>query len=236
LLELRQLKAAEQAFRELELSYHEALDAEPANPWHWFQAAPLCLQRGDLEGYRRVCREMLARFSDSDDPRIANRTATTCLLVPAAVDDLRPVLRLTERAMTGSGPNSYGRFEQCNSAEIGVYSCWFLLVKGMAHYRTGHYDDAIAQLKQAHSLGRESRYFNSRSLTGTAHAFLAMAHHRLGRPAEARQALDQATELLEQPYSKIGWNWNIDLDWDNWLRFYLVHREAETLVKAKRSP
>ena len=120
--------------------------------------------------------------------------------------------------------------------EVGVYSCWFLLVKGMAHYRGGHFDDAIEQFHQALSLGREARYFNSRSLSGTAHAFLAMAHHRLGRAAEARQALDQATELLEEPYSKIGWNWNIDLDWDNWLRFYLVHREAEALVKGEAEP
>ena len=57
-----------------------------------------------------------------------------------------------------------------------------------------------------------------------------------GRVAQARQALDQATQLLDQPYSKIGWNWNIDPDWDNWLRFYLVHQEALALVKGEAEP
>jgi tetratricopeptide (TPR) repeat protein len=203
-------------------SYEKVRELSPANHRNWSSEALLRLQRGDIEGYRGVCREMLARFSHTEDPITADGTAKTCLLAPAAVADLEPVLRLADRAITGTEQN--------------FLYCWHVLLKGMAEYRAEHFANAIDRLNQALSLGRQTRYFNSRSLSGTAHAFLAMAHHRLGRVAQAREALDRATELLEQPYAKIGWNWNIDSDWDNWLSFYLIRQEAEKVVKGDTDP
>jgi serine/threonine protein kinase/Flp pilus assembly protein TadD len=222
LIGLSRLKEAEQAFKELEQPYREMLALDSADHGHWFQDAALRLQMGDLEGYRRVCQEMLARFGHTDDPVIADGTAKTCLLVPDEVHDLGPVLQLVNLAFTGT--------------EHDPYYCWHLLLKGMAEYRAGHFADAIDRLNQALILGRERRYFNSRSLSGTAHALLAMGYHRLGRIAEARQALDQATALLEQPHSKIGSNWSIDLNWDDWLRFYLIRQEAKRLLNGEVSP
>jgi serine/threonine protein kinase/Flp pilus assembly protein TadD len=220
LLELGQFNEAVQAFKELEENYDKAVKADPTNYWNWVFDAPLRLQLGDLEGYRGVCREMLARFLRTDDPSCGNTIAKTCLLAPAAVSDLRPVLQLAERGVT----------------EQNFLYCYNLLLKGMVEYRAGNFDNAIERLNQTLSLGREHRYFNSRSLSGTACAFLAMAHYRLGRVAEARQAIDQATKLYEQRYSKIDWNWSSEGNWHDWLIFYLIRQEAEKLLKGDASP
>src|SRR5262249_46720229 len=103
-------------------------------------------------------------------------------------------------------------------------------------YRAGHFDHAVDRLQQALSLAREPLYLNTRPLSGMAQAFLAMALQRLGRAAQARQALQQARELMEEPYSKIGWKGSAERAWHNWLRFYLVYQEAEALIKGEAQP
>jgi hypothetical protein len=55
--------------------------------------------------------------------------------------------------------------------------------------------------------------------------FLAMAHHRLGHAADAKQWLDKA--LRECAESVPNWSW------DNKLRVNLLRREAETLITGK---
>jgi tetratricopeptide (TPR) repeat protein len=39
---------------EVEPRYREVLELDPSNHWNWFFDAPLRLQRGDVEGYRRL--------------------------------------------------------------------------------------------------------------------------------------------------------------------------------------
>jgi tetratricopeptide (TPR) repeat protein len=214
---LGRLQEAESAYLELEQSYQEAIQRNPSDHWNWYSEAPLRLRRGDLEGYRRVCREMLARFSRTDDPMIAERTAKTCLLVPDAVGDIGPVLDLADRAVTGT-------------EQINVYD-WFLLARGMADYRAGRIANAIDCLNKVLSLNRETRYRSDWALPATAQLFLAMAHHRLGRVHEARHALNQATELMEQP-CPFGYRCQFP-GYPDWLRFQLVRPEAERLVKGK---
>jgi serine/threonine protein kinase/Flp pilus assembly protein TadD len=222
LVGLRRLKEAEQAFKGLEETYREDLSHDPTDPKNWICNALLRLQLSDLEGYHSVCREMLARFRRSDDASIAALTAETWLLVPAPTADLEPILRLAERAITGT--------------EQDFNYCWFLLIKGMADYRAGQLNNAVDRLTQVLSLSREDRYLNTRPLSATTHALLAMTYHRLGRAALARQSFQQATELLEEPYPKIGWSWNVEQAWHNWLILHSVHQEAEALVRAEDEP
>jgi tetratricopeptide (TPR) repeat protein len=215
LIRLGQFKEAEQAFQ-------EALELAPSDHWVWFRDAPLRLQLGDVEGYRRACREMLAQFSQTHEAMIAERTAKTCLLIPDAVADLQPVIQLADRAVTGT--------------EKHQYYGWFLLVKGMADYRTGHFAEAIDRLKKIFSLSRERRYHISAALHGTVYLFLAMAHHRLDQGPQARQALAQASAIMEQTDSKGDHNTILGPEWHDWLRFQIVRHEAERLVKGSALP
>jgi serine/threonine protein kinase len=203
--------------REVEQTYQEFIELDPH--WYRFCAAPLRLHRGDVDGYRRICREMLAVARGTHNPWFADQNARTCLLAPDAVSDLGPVLRLAERAVTGSeGASTYP---------------WFLLTRGMAAYRAGQFTNAIERMNKVLSLGGEVWYDNSPLIAGTARLFLAMAHYQLGEVPRARQVLDQATQLVEQKYPEIGGYRSLGPEWHDWLRFQLVRREAERLLKEK---
>jgi tetratricopeptide (TPR) repeat protein len=225
LIGLGRLKEAQQTYNELEQAVQEGVDLGPSDHWNWFVAAPLRLQRSDADDYRRVCQEMLARFGQTTDPAVAEKTAGTCLLGPNAVRDLRPVVQLAERAITGT--------------EQHYLYPWFLLTRGMADYRTGDFANSIDRLNKTLSLVRRTRPIdawyraNNPTLAGIAHVFLAMARYQLGQANEARQALDQAAELKEQRKPKAGGNKTPRPKWYNWLRFRLVYLEAEELVKGK---
>src|SRR5206468_12758905 len=181
----------------------------PLNHFLYHHDSVLRLEMGDAEGYRRVCREMLAQFANTPYPNVAERTAKTCCLAPGAIDEYQTVVRLAEQALVGT--------ESC-----GDYK-WFLLARGMADYRTAQFGGAIGWLRQSLSPGAESPHRD-----GLAQLFLAMAHHQLGQIDDARQALDKAQALGQKlpklDGSQLG-------SWHDWLRFHIVRREAEELLK-----
>jgi serine/threonine protein kinase/Flp pilus assembly protein TadD len=205
-------------FPDAEQTFQEAIRLDPSDHWNWHYDAPLRLFLGDVEGYRRDCREMVARFQGTDDPKIADRTVKTCLLLPDAVDDLAPVFRLAERAVTGTQQHWGYRF--------------FLLSRAMADYRAGDFAQAIDQLNRMLSRKGERWYSSDPYLDGTARLFLAMAHQRLGHSEQARQALDQARRLGPRLSKTRGAN-SLGSLWDEALRFHIVRQEAERLVKDK---
>jgi serine/threonine protein kinase/formylglycine-generating enzyme required for sulfatase activity/Flp pilus assembly protein TadD len=185
------------------------LDPSGHVPWYW--DAALRLHLGDVEGYRRDCREMLARFSQTNDPATAERTAKTCLLRPDAVADLEPVVRLAEQALKGTEKHQDHR--------------WFLMARGLADYRQGQFARAVERL------GPCTREDNALYLTATSHLLVAMAHKRLGQDGPARQALNRARELADQKFPKPEKGEPLDWDWLDWIRFQVLRREAEALMK-----
>jgi WD40 repeat protein/serine/threonine protein kinase/tetratricopeptide (TPR) repeat protein len=192
------------------------IELDPSDPTAWYRQSTLLLELRDIEGYRRVCREMLARFGQTKEPSVAEGTAKTCLFVPDAVPDLQPVLKLAGQAVTGT--------EQHRDYD------WFLLCRGMADYRAGRFTDAIDLLKKVLSPNDETLYRDT-----LVHLFLAMAHQRLGQADEARQALDTARTLMEQRFPKPEGK-GLDNGWDDWLRCQIVRREAEQLIDGKPQP
>jgi Flp pilus assembly protein TadD len=201
-------------WKEAAVAMAKLTELDPSDHLNWFNQAPILVEIGDLDGYRRVCREMLERFSKTDRPEIVERTAKTCLLAPDAVDDLKAVVKLADRALTGT-------------EKSGLYK-WFLMARGMADYRAGQYAAAIDRLGKALTPGREYVF-----LDGTAQLFIAMAHHGLGHEAEARQALAKARTLMDQQSPKLDQGQLLGGDWSDWLRFQIARREAEALLTSK---
>jgi WD40 repeat protein len=199
---------------------------DPSNHWRWTDSIVFRLQMGDVEGYRQHCREMLQRFGNTDDPEIADRTAKACLLAPEAVGDLGPVFKLADRAVTGT--------------ENHGYNGWFLLTKGLAEYRSGHYAAVVNWLSQiapeADTLNRDTAVL----------AVLAMAKYRLalargadksGLIGEARVALKQAQAILAEkmPDPKVGRPFGTRGpfrvgDFPDWVRARILTREAAALL------
>src|SRR5262249_245947 len=153
-------------------------ELDPAEHYNWFQFAPVYLELGDIEGYRRVCREMIKRFSEAEKPEIIERTAKTCLLLADSGIDHKLSLQLAERASIRGAKQANGK--------------WFHLATGMADYREGKYARAVERLDNSLTSGAEVLYLDS-----LAYLFLAMAHYQLGEKEEAAQSMYKARFLME---------------------------------------
>ena len=71
-------------WEESRLAWRQLLDLNPPDQIAWDGYAELCLYLGHQDEYRRVRTEMLKRFGDANDPRVAEPHGT-CLFVLAAV-------------------------------------------------------------------------------------------------------------------------------------------------------
>jgi tetratricopeptide (TPR) repeat protein len=187
-------------------------ELDPEDHENWYMLAPVYLELGDKENYRRVCLEMLKRFSAAEKPEIIERTAKTCLLVADAGIDRKLALQLAERAATRGA-------DQANAK-------WFHMAKGIADYREGQYAKAVERLEKSLTPGTEVMFRDS-----MAYLFLAMAHYRLGESDEAAQSLYKARFLMDDRFPKLERGELLGPEWADWLRFMIVRREVEALVK-----
>jgi hypothetical protein len=168
---------------------------------------------GDFEGYGRICREMLQRFGNTEQPQTAECTTKACLLLPGALSDAAfdRVQKLAERAVTGTEKERYYRF--------------FALAKGLADYRAGR--DAQAN----EWIERFGPTAHGQHWDATGFALLAMASHRLGRAEEAKAALAEARAILSEkmPDPTKGQRYDAGF-WHDWVHAQLFCREAGTLL------
>jgi serine/threonine protein kinase len=163
----------------------------------------------------RLCREMLKRFGDTQDPTTAQRIAWACLLLPASGKDMDLACQLADRAVT------LGK----NSSDESVR----IFCKGLADYRRGNYRAAAEALDPlASHMGED--------LNASCHLTLTMACHRQGDAKAAREHLTKAAKLLDEyvsdparfpqyPGSRYQHGWLIAL---------LLHREAQTLIEGAK--
>jgi tetratricopeptide (TPR) repeat protein len=122
------------------------------------------LSKGDVSGYRALCRDALSRVR-GEWPASACRTLVQiCVLGPNSSDDCGCVLALAEKALAGSRP------EERPAA---------LSALGAALLRAGRPTDALARLHEA--LGTGARALDR--------IYLALAHAALGDCVSARLEL-----------------------------------------------
>jgi serine/threonine protein kinase/tetratricopeptide (TPR) repeat protein len=178
----------------------------------WFMDAPLRLELGDVEGYRRDCREMLERMGKTKSPRIADHVAKTCLLAPKAVDDLGPVFKLADVSLTDPGQKDY---------------VWYQLCKCLADYRKGMGDESI----QGGARGILNFKPDHAARDATALVIAAMEDQRRGSFADARAALKDARARIEANMPKVERGEQFGDDWHDWLRCQILQREAEKLIE-----
>jgi serine/threonine-protein kinase len=172
---LRSVRMRQGRGEEVRVAWRQALAADPPEHAAWQGYAELCLFLGQEEEYRRSRRALLGRFGASTEPFSAERIGRACLLLPAPADELRQAAALVDRAVAA------GR------AKPDWAYPYFLFAKGLAAYRQGRWDSAIAALQGEASLmpGPNSRMV------------LAMALHRRGRKEEARHRLAEAVVAFD---------------------------------------
>jgi eukaryotic-like serine/threonine-protein kinase len=191
--------------------YDGSVELDPKNHETWRLAAYARLAYGDVQGYRRTCSEIVARFGQTTDPVTAERTAKICSLAPEAVTDFGLVEQLAQRSVTGTQKHEYYRF--------------FVLAKGLTEYRAGRDADAVTWLNRFAPSGGGEHW------DATAFAALAMAQSRLGRTNEANDALTKANAILagKMPDPSQGRPFGAG-DWHDWLMADRLYREAEALL------
>jgi eukaryotic-like serine/threonine-protein kinase len=186
------------------------LEVDAADHWTWYSASVLHLQNGNADGHRRVCDEMLRRFSGTTDPNVAERTAKTLLLVPGVVADVEVPRKLA--LLAAAGDPSFK---------------WFHLVSGLAEYRAGNFEAAIECLQKCISSPAGQLYCDESALV-----VQAMAEHRLGRSADARETLKRADQLIAERVAKLEQGPLVG--WQEWIRLNVLRREAQALIDPEK--
>jgi serine/threonine protein kinase/Flp pilus assembly protein TadD len=207
--------------RELELR-------PPDTTLRWYLHALLRLAVGDPDGYRQVSRRMREHFHGTSSVLSLIQLVRTGALRPDADADLEQAVELARFAAARRAPGD-----------------WFpLYVLGLAHYRAGQPEQAARRLRE--SLEVDHQEWGARTLN---YPVLAMADYRLGRVADAREALqasaralDHWTEELYRHPSERHWIHHLGatgywpVPWWDWLEGRLYYREARLLIDGSPPP
>jgi tetratricopeptide (TPR) repeat protein len=178
-------------------AFASAKEQDPGDPYAYYYLAVAHLAAGDTVGYHSVCEEMLGRFAKTTNPYVAERIGYACVPAPQAVQDMPQLVTAAKLGATLSNGNSR--------------------LVGAALYRTGKFQDALAQFE---ATGRNGFQFNAWD-----GAFLAMIQYRLGNTAEATRRLDQARQKSDVAE---GWWEKVEVD-------HLI-READNLIVSGPQP
>jgi len=192
--------------RALARSQFEAAQAEidlavtlrPDELWPRYRQILSLLASNDRNGVIQARASLLDRFGQVTDMWDAENVAGRCSLVPEVNDRVDVVVRLSERAMEN---RSVGKAD-------------YLDTLGAALFRAGRFEDAAQRLKEGIQL-RDGRGVPKDWV------FLAMAHHRLGHPEEARRLLDRLRN--HEPST------DPNKFWDE-LEIRLLRSEAEAVI------
>jgi tetratricopeptide (TPR) repeat protein len=177
------------------------------------EAILLLLLKDDLAGYGRVCKNLLSRFNDPQNP-----------------DDLYMLTRILTLA-----PNDF--FEPVKAvkwAKMAVVAHpqrpWYLHTLAVAHYRAGQFAEALEQCHESIKVdgGWGGDVLNE--------LLLAMAYKRLAHGDEARQWLEKAKQTFDKRRKEKPHESPADMpvpSWGDRLEVDLLLREAEALIGTK---
>jgi eukaryotic-like serine/threonine-protein kinase len=186
----------------------------------FLSAGPTMIACGDLDGYERFRREIIARVSGTSDPVIAERTLKVSLLLPAdpeVMESLSPLATAAEKSLLGGGPTTGDVF----------LPAWRCISVALMEYRRGQYSQAADWCRRclAYSERNPAR-------TATAQVILSMACFQTHQDDEARALLARAGQAVDDRFQK-----GLDLGnspsgfWSDWLFVRILLREARTLIE-----
>ncbi|MEX2114277.1 MAG: protein kinase [Pirellulales bacterium] len=185
----------------------------------WWWNALLRVYMGDVAAYCHICTEVEGRFGKNDASGRAFDLVRTLCLAPHPGANPERSIELAE-AMASCYP------------ENG----FFVYLHGVTLFRAGEYEVAIARCRQ--SLAIDMPEFPQQ----LNYPILALAYHELGKEDEAKAALKQAAEAMQewtrQRYEDGPDSWVVSLGaaaiwpvscWD-WLEFEIYFREAHAAL------
>jgi serine/threonine protein kinase len=163
-----------------------------------------------------TCRRGLAAAQDTTVPETADRVAKACCLLPS-----------TGKAQV-EGALALAR-DAIQLGEASQNRPFFLLVLGMAEYRTGQFAQADAALIAAASAAQ-----NNSHIPGTAAFYRAMSLFQQGRKLEARQLATEAAAKM-RPLPKDEKNPLTD-GMSDAVILWLAYKEAKGMIRFDAAP
>jgi len=192
----------------------KALEFKPKDHVPYHMLAPLLVADGDVESYRQLCQKILAKFSGSNDPFIADRMAKDSLILAPSGADLAVVAQLADTAVTAGKSQSALPY--------------FQFSKGLAEYRQSNFTSAVEWMHKS----IEKRSFpNDTNRFVEAYMVLAMAEHQLKHADEARAAFDKGTQMADQ-LKKLE-SGDIGSGWRDWIIAHALMKEANALIEGQ---
>ena len=185
----------------------ERRKADPAGSYVYHMCAPLLVANNDIEGYRRLCAEIISRFRNANDPFVADKMAKDCLIVSNSEVDLKAVVALADVAISrGSNAAAAPYFKFC---------------KALAEFRLGHYQEA-ADWARIPAKG-PFRY----PQVG-AGAIIAMCQFQLNQLDASRTTLSECNMVIREQLPKPGEDPGDE--WRDWIIARALRDEAEGLI------
>jgi tetratricopeptide (TPR) repeat protein len=191
-------------------SYRRAGElAPPGDGELWFEYAAVQLLAGDRAGYRRSCARLLELGAARAPDVRSYHVARAWTLAPIADADSTRVSALAARELK--------RF----SSEF-----WSLTEQGALLCRAGRAKEAVPLLERSLAANEKPGAAVLNWL------WLALAHHQLGRPDEARALRDRARAWLdEREGEKPDRAREFGLHLHNWLEARALQRELDDLLR-----
>jgi eukaryotic-like serine/threonine-protein kinase len=197
------------------------IEQKPDNSLVWLRISPVLVLAGDPTAYAEFCGRMLRQFAASEnvedqglstDLVNAERTVKACLLRPNVVDlGKLPAHKFTTSLDDGTVPDGF--------------KSWGWCARALLAWRSGDARSAVKYVARSDEL----QPFDVTHLLNL--AVLAMAQHQLRHPDEARQAFDEASQLITRLREDRGKKGDHDV-----LIAQILFREAEEMLGAKRNP
>ena len=185
--------------------WHQIIESDPAQFDGWWGYPELTLFLGNEEDYRRTRRGLLKRFGDSTDPLITEKIARACLLLPGSDEELRKATALADRAVAAIPTSDH------------TLRPYFLFAQGLAEYRAGHFENAIAIMASD----------ASKAIKPAPQLVIAMARYREGDSTAARKTLAAAIQSFDWRVARADRR-------DIWA-IHVLRREAEATIQASPS-
>jgi WD40 repeat protein len=192
--------------------FDKALLLPNCDPFVLSNRADVCLRRGDIEGYLRICRLTRQQFASSTDTDSINILLWICVLHPSAAGiakDLLPLAKATLARASGAS-----RKQMWNTV-------------GAIYYRAGQLDEAIKHFLESKKLHGQPGLFEDG-------VFLAMAYHQHGEAEKANESFDRATEALNKLKADTVKLDDREIDWRLRIEWPLLVEEAKAVRGEKK--
>jgi WD40 repeat protein/serine/threonine protein kinase/tetratricopeptide (TPR) repeat protein len=180
------------------VAYSEVPERGPVAAPSWQRFAVAALMAEDRQRYRKLCGVILGGVGDQPTWGTANTAAWTCALGPDGQSDYTRAVALARHGLTA--PPALRHIA--------------LNTLGAILYRAGRYEEAIARLQEGITLRGQAVPQDL--------PFLAMAHHRLSHPTEAREYLARLSAI--RPSAGFSWD-NFEVE--------VLRREAKAIIEGK---